>query len=249
MDFNSRVHTLTALMACLLLAVACGTSGDKDGANSSGGNGDSTPGENDISLGSFEACSDGLTVADLETGLLWERKTGTFDTDFPSSGFCVRPGECLDRHDVNNRYEWSTTGTAADGFAFTDFLVDLNTDPGFAGHTDWRLPFVSELQSILVGSGVTIAAVTEPPDLLSGTNPTGQSLTCSAITCVDPDFAAIGGPTAGSYYWSSLSAVQSELGVSDQAYLAAFFPEGGVRTFPKNFEYFVRAVRAGSCGS
>ena len=101
----------------------------------------------------FEACADGLTVADIATGLLWERKTGTV---VGSGVICeTAPGGCPDRHDVNNRYEWSNTGTAADGNAYTDFLFNLNAGSGFAGHTDWRLPVISELQSILVGSHVT----------------------------------------------------------------------------------------------
>ena len=60
----------------------------------------------------LEACADGLTVADHDTGLLWERKTGTFDASFPASGKCESaPGGCPDPHDVNNRYYWSLTGT------------------------------------------------------------------------------------------------------------------------------------------
>jgi len=174
----------------------------------------------------FVACPDGVTVADTETGLLWERKTtdGTV-------------------HDVNSFYSWSSTGSAADGTAYTVFLADLNTAPGFAGHTDWRLPFISELQSILVGPGVTTSGSVDPPDPAMGTNPTGQATTCSAQPCIDPDFAAVGGPTASSVYWSASSSATNP----NFAWVASF-SNGIVDGISiKALDWFVRAVRAGSC--
>jgi len=201
----------------------------------------------------FEACSDGFTVADTATGLLWERKTGTFDDLFPASGDCeTAAGGCLDPHDVNNRYTWSSMiqGTA-DGNAYTDFLVKLNASSGFGGHTDWRLPFISELQSILVGEGVTFVAAADPPDPASGTNPTRQATSCSAAPCVDPDFSALAGPAASSLYWSASSS-DVQTSPSGDAWLADFGPPPlsfPVLAFSKTNDLFVRAVRVGSCGS
>jgi hypothetical protein len=198
----------------------------------------------------FCACSDGVTVEDNVTGLLWERKTGAFDASFPASGICeTAPGGCPDRHDVNNRYEWSNTGSAADGNAYTDFLVNLNAGSGFAGHTDWRLPVISELQSILVGAGVTFVSTNvDPIDPAMGTNPTGQATSCAAAPCIDPDFAAIGGPTGAALYWSA-----SSFATNPGDAWNAGFDNGGVSTsdffFTKTLDTFVRAVRAGSCSS
>jgi hypothetical protein len=180
----------------------------------------------------FCACSDGVTVEDTATGLLWERKTTTGD-----------------QHDVTNRYTWSSTLPAPDGTAYTVFLADLNTSPGFAGHTDWRLPIISELQSILIGPGVTTVANADPPDPASGANATGQATTCagpSVPPCIAPDFAAIGGPTASNGYWSA-----STFATNPGFAWGADFDSGTVNG-NSSFRApgsFVRAVRAGSCSS
>ncbi|HIF41993.1 MAG TPA: DUF1566 domain-containing protein [Planctomycetes bacterium] len=186
----------------------------------------------------LEACADGLTVADHDTGLLWERKTGTFDPSFPVSGWCETVG-CPNANDVNNRYYWSLTGTDPDGGVFTDFLAKLNdnsqpvtwtssdvtsvgtqTSGCFAGHCDWRLPNSVELQTIM-----------EPS-------------MCSQ--CIDPLF----GPFASISYWSASSRVALG-GPSTHAWACrhgtySCSGDGGIKDLN---EWFVRAVRAGSCSS
>ena len=165
----------------------------------------------------FEDCGDG-TVADHQTGLLWEKKTGTLG----SSVLCDSV-PCPDPHIINNLYKWSGSGTAPDGGAFTDFLAKLN-DPVygaattssdvtgcFAGYCDWRLPIIVELQTIL---------------------------DCSNTPCIDPLF----GPAPTQSY---LSASQ-RTGFPDHAWIVSF--QGGFVAFGfKTGSSAVRAVRVGSC--
>jgi hypothetical protein len=51
--------------------------------------------------------------------------------------------------------------------AFAGFLVTLNTSPCFAGHCDWRIPNVKELQSI-VNYGMISPASTVPGSTAAG---------------------------------------------------------------------------------
>src|SRR5262249_54362540 len=62
------------------------------------------------------------TITDRHTCLVWEKKDN-------AGGL----------HDLNNVYQWSSSGSAMDGSAFTVFLAGLNS-AAFAGHQDWRVP-------------------------------------------------------------------------------------------------------------
>lgn len=121
----------------------------------------------------FKDNGDG-TVTDHQTGLQWEKKVS------PGGG-------ATDPDDVDNIYNWTAGGggdTFPDGTVFTDFLAKLNgassdgiTITGcLAGHCDWRLPTIVELQTIL-----------------------DPSLCGPSTSCIDPIF----GPTIGDLYYSA----------------------------------------------
>ncbi len=104
------------------------------------------------------------TVTDLNTGLVWEKLSddGTV-------------------HDKDNLYTWAD--------AFTAHVATLN-GMSFAGHTDWRLPNVRELQAIVDYQTIN-------PAVASAFN-NNCSRGCQATTC---------SCTASGDYWSSTSSV------------------------------------------
>src|SRR5262245_25682172 len=81
-------------------------------------------------------------------------------------------------HDWDNVYSW------ADAFAV--HIAGLNAGAGFAGHTDWRVPNVKELQSIVNYQNVHPSV---SPVFNSGCAPACTVLTCSCAL--------------SSLYWSS----------------------------------------------
>ena len=155
------------------------------------------------------------TLTDLDTGLMWEKKTGTFTGPVQ----CATEAACTSAHDVNNTYTWTADTVGPNGTAFGNFLGRLNgayDATCFAGHCDWRVPTQAELQTILLSSS------------------------CFRFLCIN---TSIFGPTAGALYWvvDTMPAVPGP----EFAHFVSFEPDfsdfPGYRD--KNLFEFVRAVR------
>jgi len=158
-------------------------------------------GELQMGLGRAYVDNGDGTITDTRTGLMWEKLSddGTI-------------------HDKDNTYTW------ADAFAAK--MVGLNGGSGFAGHTDWRLPNVNELQS-LVSYGASFPAVYPP--FYTACVPGCTVLTCS---CTFPNVLA--------YFWSSTTVATDPNG----AWYVGF-DGGGMAYNNKLNALYVRAVRGG----
>jgi hypothetical protein len=150
------------------------------------------------------------TITDNTTGLMWEKKD--------QSG--------LDPHDWTKTYTWcgASCGTTniMDGTIATTFLAALNSGSGFAGHTDWRIPNVNELESILNLENLN-------PATYSAFN-TGCAASCTVTTCSCTQSIL--------FYWSSTTYHHIPVG----AWYVWFF-DGLVQNTDKTLNYHVRAVR------
>ena len=78
------------------------------------------------------------TITDTQTGLMWEKKTTAVGSGASEN----------DIRDVDNRYTWE--------YAMNDWLDRLKgrliafaNDGAFARHSDWRIPTMEELNTIL----------------------------------------------------------------------------------------------------
>ncbi|MEE8147756.1 MAG: DUF1566 domain-containing protein [Longimicrobiales bacterium] len=156
--------------------------------------------DGDIQAGAALAFTDNLdgTITDLNTGLVWEKKSDDGSI-----------------HDQDTSYNWDN--------AFALHIATLN-DPNapFAGHTDWRVPNLRELQSL-----VDLApSPTVDPAFDTGCVP---SCTVTSCSCTPPSF-----------YWSS-----STFAISPTLAWTVVFSSGVGAVQPKSMNLFVRAVRGG----
>jgi hypothetical protein len=139
------------------------------------------------------------TITDTKTGLMWEKLSddGTI-------------------HDKDTAYTWSNS--------FAVKVAGLNGGAGFAGHTDWRLPNRSELESI-VNLGAVSPAV-------SGAFNTACTASCTVTTCscIQPNI-----------YWSATTNQSNPSYAWD-----VNFGGGTVNVNSKGSSFWVRGVRGGS---
>jgi len=155
-------------------------------------------GETPVHWGAGRFLDLGKTVFDTKTGLEWEKKTGPVDFTVDFSNL----------HDVDNVYPWlDATGS---------WIAAVNAEK-FAGRSDWRVPTLDELFTIL-----------ETPT-------PGTGAGCNRNPCIDPIF----GPTAALIYWS---ATELDPGI---AWFVWFDDSGLAQNNNKSNFFKVRAVRTG----
>ena len=135
-------------------------------------------------------------VRDNVTGLIWENKTDDGSI-----------------HDKSNRYDWSG--------ARSDFIASLNT-ANFGGYSDWRLPTIKELMSIVDNDrhSPSVNITYFPNTMFSHSYPYTT-------------------------YWS----YTSDRGSPGWGAWSVNFSFGYTTVDDKSDEEYVRAVRGGQCGS
>jgi len=160
--------------------------------------------------------NDDGTISDLNTLLTWEKK------DVLGSNTI---------HDSGVEYTWPDALEWATSLGLTQASDPATTLGSFAGHTDWRLPTISELTTILDTSIGDCALTTN-----NGNPP-----------CIDPIFRnGVDSFTAPGGYWSSTTYTV----VPETAWMVDF-GDGVVNQFSKvpnpgsPGTRFVRAVRGG----
>jgi hypothetical protein len=199
------------------------------------------------------------TITDNNTKLMWEKKDDANPiTGAPSSG------SASDLHNVFNLYSWSglcqdnstPCGTNADctgvsgtalcsatdgqgtGYTIFQWVAQLNSGTGFASHTDWRIPNVKELQSIVDYGTVNPAVVayfntSYFPGCLSGCTLDGAGNT-TECSCTQP-----------SYYLSATTFDVSNVWCVTFDYGTVVPISGLLVGSPKTTALYVRAVRGG----
>jgi uncharacterized protein DUF1566 len=137
------------------------------------------------------------TITDAKTGLTWEKLSD-------DGGI----------HDKDTVYTWT------DALAHIGALNGAN----FAGHNDWRLPNLNELQTLANYGAVS-------PAVAPAFN-TGCVAACTVTGC---------SCTQAGFYWSSTTYLGNP-----QAAWTVTFGGGGVNALFKTNTFFARAVRPGS---
>jgi cysteine-rich repeat protein len=135
--------------------------------------------DGDIQAGAPLAYADnGNTITDVSTGLMWEKLD---DNDVGGI------------HDKDNAYTWAN--------AFAVKIAALNSGSGFAGHTDWRVPNVKELESI-VNYEIPYPGPTVAVAFNNACSASCTVTTCSCTLSQVPFWSSSSNASTTSFAWS-----------------------------------------------
>jgi hypothetical protein len=153
-------------------------------------------------------CGD-VTVTDARTGLTGEKKDD-------SGGI----------HDIDNVFTWSSGSGDMDGTIVTEFLAGLNSGEGFAESTDWRIPSIMELLSLVNYGNVDSTGPAVFPAFHSNCSAECTVQTCNCTTeAREWSSTAALAETSGSYAFG----VNFELGSAVLGDRASGYPVRAVR--------------------
>ena len=245
---------VSALCLCLLSAALClaDCSAQPDGTSCDAGtdhpyamvclSGACVPCSSDTNAAPQFVDNGNGTITDRHTCLVWEKKDN-------AGGI----------HDLDNLYQWSSSGSAMDGSAFTVFLAALN-GAAFAGHQDWRLPTAAgktpPTGQTAEAESIEVNVTCSPTD--GGCVPAPFNTDCGPYGPNDPPATTTSNPgctvdgaggttmcSCAPFYHSWTASTVG--GSPDQGWLECYTVTGNGLSSPnKTDSYNVRAVRGGA---